>query len=162
MWLHHGGQQQHAGPRAYAGQASALEQQVDATRIPRLPFSTRTKESPVLMVSRITPRQVQSLMTKGEPVQFVDARGEPTWAEAAEQVSGAVRVRLTSLTRDATRVSRGCQVVVYGADDAEVHVARVADHLRILGFSHVRILSGGFAAWREQQLPVQLKPAALA
>ena len=42
------------------------------------------------MVSRITPRQVLSLMTKGEPVQFVDARAEPSWTEAAEQVSGAV------------------------------------------------------------------------
>ena len=100
----------------------------------------------MLMVSRITPRQVLSLMTKGEPVQFVDARTEPSWAEAAEQVSGAVRVRLTTLTRDATRVARGCQVVVYGADDAEADVARVADQLRVLGFAPVRILSGGFAA----------------
>ena len=113
----------------------------------------------MLMVSRITPRQVLSLMTKGEPVQFVDARTEPSWAEAAEQVSGAVRVRLTTLTRDATRVARGCQVVVYGADDAEADVARVADQLRVLGFAPVRILSGGFAAWREQRGAVQLKPA---
>lgn len=117
----------------------------------------------MLMVSRITPRQVVALMTKGEPVQFVDARGEPRWAEAAEQVSGAVRVRLPTLQRDATRVSRGCQIVVYGADDGEVDVARVADQLRVLGFTPVRILSGGFAAWREQHGPVQQKdPAALA
>lgn len=114
----------------------------------------------MLMVSRITPRQVVALMAKGEPVQFVDARGEPSWCDAAEQVSGAVRVRLPTLTRDATRVSRDCQVVVYGADDAEADVARVADQLRVLGYRHVRILSGGFAAWREQHGPVQLKDQA--
>lgn len=113
----------------------------------------------MLMVSKITPRQVVALMTKGEPVQFVDARGEPSWAQAAEQVSGAVRVRLASVTRDATRVSRGCNVVVYGADDAEADVARVADHLRVLGHAHVRILSGGFAAWRDERGPVQRKEA---
>ncbi len=114
----------------------------------------------MLMVSRITPRQVVALMSKGEVVQFVDARGEPTWNAAAEQVSGAVRVRLTSLTHDATRVSRGCQVVVYGADDAEADVARIADQLRVLGCAHVRILDGGFAAWRAENGPVQEKEAA--
>lgn len=113
----------------------------------------------MLMVSRITPRQVVALMSKGEAVQFVDARGEPSWASAAEQVSGAVRVRLGSLHRDATQVSRGCQVVVYGADDAEADVARVADQLRVLGHAHVRILTGGFAAWRAEHGPVQLKEA---
>jgi 3-mercaptopyruvate sulfurtransferase SseA len=112
------------------------------------------------MVSRITPRQVVALMSKGEAVQFVDARGEPSWAEAGEQVTGAVRVSLPSLQRDATRVARGCQVVVYGADDAEAHVARVADQLRVLGHPRVRILSGGFAAWREQRGPVQRKAEA--
>lgn len=113
----------------------------------------------MLMVSRITPRQVVALMSKGEAVQFVDARGEPSWAQAAEQVSGAVRVRLGSVTRDATRVSRGCQVVVYGANDAEADVARVADQLRLLGHAHVRILSGGFEAWREGRGPVQRREA---
>lgn len=114
----------------------------------------------MLMVSRITPRQVVALMKKGEAVQFVDARGEPSWAETAEQVSGAVRVRLPTLNRDATRVSRGCQVVVYGADDAEADVARIAEQLRVLGHQHVRILTGGFAAWRAERCPVQRKEAA--
>lgn len=113
----------------------------------------------MLMVTRITPRQVVARMTKGEPVQFVDARGEQSFGEAAEQVSGAVRVRLPTLTRDATRVSRGCPIVVYGADDREVDAARVADQLRALGFSPVRILTGGFAAWRAERGPVQRKDA---
>jgi thiosulfate/3-mercaptopyruvate sulfurtransferase len=51
-------------------------------------------------------------------------------------------------------------VVVYGSDDREADVARVADHLRLLGHAHVRILDGGFAAWRAQNGPVQRKEAA--
>lgn len=113
----------------------------------------------MLMVSRITPRQVAALMSKREAVQFVDARGEPSWAADAEQVAGAVRVRLGSVTRDATRVSRGCQLVVYGADDREADVARVADQLRILGHAHVHILDGGLAAWRAQHGAVQSRDA---
>jgi 3-mercaptopyruvate sulfurtransferase SseA len=114
------------------------------------------------MVSRITPRQVAAIISKGEVVQFVDARGEPTWDAAAEQVSGAVRVRPAAIVRDATRVSHNCQVIVYGADDREVEAARVADQLRFLGCAHVRILDGGFAAWRAANGAVQGKEASAA
>jgi 3-mercaptopyruvate sulfurtransferase SseA len=109
------------------------------------------------MVSRITPRQVVARMSRREPVAFVDARREGSWDESAEQVSGAVRVRLSTVVKDATRVSRGCPVVVYGADDHDTDVARVADELRMLGFAQVKILAGGFAAWREQHGPLQEK-----
>lgn len=113
----------------------------------------------MLMVSRITPRQVVALMAKGEVVQFVDARGEPSWATAAEQVSGAVRVRPEAIVRDATRVSQNCKVVVYGADDRDATVARVADQLRFLGYANVRILDGGLSAWRKEHGPVQQRAA---
>jgi len=114
----------------------------------------------VLMVSRITPRQVVALMSKGDVVQFVDARPEPSWTAAAEQVTGAVRVRAASVVRDATQVSHNCQVVVYGTDDREADVARIADQLRVLGCAHVRILDGGFAAWLAHNGPVQRKASA--
>lgn len=100
----------------------------------------------MLMVSRITTTQLVAQMTRGEPVAFVDARGE-----SAEPVNGAVKVRMSSVARDAARVSRGCPVVVYGATDGDTEAARVADQLRVLGFSPVRILAGGFAAWQELQ-----------
>jgi rhodanese-related sulfurtransferase len=100
----------------------------------------------MLMVSRITATQLEQQITRGEPVTFVDARGE-----SAQPEHGAVRVRLASVTRDAARVSRGCPVVVYGATDGDTDAARIADQLRVLGFSPVRILAGGFAAWQELQ-----------
>lgn len=111
----------------------------------------------MLMVSRIAPRQVVARMARGERVAFVDAREEQSWAEAGERVTGAVRVRLPSVVRDATNVPRGCPVVVYGADEHEADVPRVADALRALGFREVRILAGGFAAWRALHLAVQEK-----
>lgn len=111
----------------------------------------------MLMVSRITPRQVVARMSRREPVAFVDARGDGSWEASAEVVSGAVRVRLDTLSHDAMHVARGCPVVVYGADDRDTDVPRVADELRMLGFAQVRILAGGFAAWREQHGPMQEK-----
>jgi rhodanese-related sulfurtransferase len=109
------------------------------------------------MVSKITPRQVVARMSRREPVAFVDARGDGTWEQSAEQVSGAVRVRLGTLVRDAAPLARDRPIVVYGADDADADVARVADELRMLGFAPVKILAGGLAAWREQNGPVQRK-----
>jgi 3-mercaptopyruvate sulfurtransferase SseA len=109
------------------------------------------------MVTRITPREVVARMSRREPVAFVDARGEGSWQASGEQVSGAVRVRLETLVRDATRVARDCPVVVYGADDGDAHVARIADELRALGFDRVKILAGGLAAWRAQRGPLQEK-----
>jgi rhodanese-related sulfurtransferase len=96
-------------------------------------------------------------MARGEHVAFVDARGEQSWAAAGERVAGAVRVRLPSIVRDAASVPRGCPVVVYGADERELDVPRVANELRALGFGEVRILTGGFAAWQALHCPVQEK-----
>jgi 3-mercaptopyruvate sulfurtransferase SseA len=110
------------------------------------------------MVSRITPRQVVARMSRREPVAFADARGEGSWDASAERVPGAVRVQLATLVRDAARLARGCPVVVYGEDDRDDAVARVADELRVLGFP-VKILAGGLAAWREHCGPMQERDA---
>lgn len=107
----------------------------------------------MLMVSKITPRQVAAQLTRGEPVSFVDARSDAP----AGRVPNAVSVRLASLVRDATRVARDRPVVVYGANDGDPEAMRVADQLRALGFPKVRILSGGFAAWQAFHGPIQTK-----
>jgi rhodanese-related sulfurtransferase len=90
----------------------------------------------------------------------VDVRPDAAFAQAGLQLSGAVRVRPTSLVRDATRVPRGCAVVVYGHDERDVDVARVAEGLRAQGFREVRVLAGGFSAWVELRYAVQEAVAA--
>lgn len=109
----------------------------------------------MLMVSRITPRQVLSRMTKGERIAFVDARNEDAWRASGLRLTGATHVRLASLTSDATQISPSCLVVVYGCANDDADVPRVADGLRALGFGEVRVLAGGFAAWVEQRCAVQ-------
>ncbi|HET8542293.1 MAG TPA: rhodanese-like domain-containing protein [Anaeromyxobacter sp.] len=114
----------------------------------------------MLTFSRITPRQVVSRATKGERIAFVDARGDDAFTQAGLQLTGAVRVRPESIVRDAIHVPRGCAVVVYGRDERDVDVARVAEGLRAQGFREVRVLAGGFSAWVELRYAVQ--PAAAA
>lgn len=114
----------------------------------------------MLTFSRITPRQVVARIEKGECVAFVDARGDDAFSKTGLQLGGAVRVRPASIVRDATRVPRGCAVVVYGRDEGDLDVARVAEGLRALGFREVRILSGGFRAWVELRYAVQPSAAA--
>jgi rhodanese-related sulfurtransferase len=109
------------------------------------------------MVSRITPRQVLTRMTKGERIAFVDARTDDAWCATGLRLTGAVRVRLSSITHDATQVPPSCLVVVYGCgdDERDVDVPRVADGLRALGFGEVRVLAGGFTGWVQQRCAVQ-------
>jgi rhodanese-related sulfurtransferase len=117
----------------------------------------------VLMVSRITPRQVLSRMMKGEHIAFVDARGEEAWGSGL-RLTGAVRVRLSSITRDAAQLPSSTLVVVYGSGDdgRDLDVPRVADGLRALGFGEVRVLAGGFSGWVDQRCAVQDARAAAA
>jgi hypothetical protein len=116
----------------------------------------------VLMVSRITPRQVVSRMAKGERVAFVDARRDEARRAAGLRLTGAVPVHLTTLVRDAAQVPPQCTIVVYGNDEADLDVLRVADGLRALGFREVRVLAGGFASWLELRYPVQDADVAVA
>jgi rhodanese-related sulfurtransferase len=120
------------------------------------PMATASQgDANVLMVSRVTPRQVVARMVGGSSVSFVDARSDQHWSVAEWMIAGAVRARLTSLVQDATQVSRSRLVVVYGHDAHDHDVPRIAEGLRGIGFSEVRILSGGFEAWSELQFAVQ-------
>lgn len=118
----------------------------------------------MLMVSRITPRQVVSRMTKGDHVAFVDARSEESCRSSGLRLTGAVRVRLPSITRDATQVPRSCVVVVYGtgSDEHDVDVPCIAESLRAMGYGEVRVLAGGFSGWIDLRYAVQDSRDALA
>ncbi len=109
----------------------------------------------MLMVSRITPRQVVAKMAKGERVSFVDARGARAGEGAGLRLKGAIPVRLASIVRDAARLPPKTILVVYGAAADAVDVPRIAEELRALGFGDVRVLAGGMAAWLELRYPVQ-------
>lgn len=110
----------------------------------------------MLMVSKVTPRQVVARMVGGTSVSFVDARSEADWSGSPLMIAGAVRARLPSLVKDAARLSSSRLVVVYGQDSHEDQVPRVAEALRALGVGEVRILSGGFAAWSGLRYAVEL------
>jgi rhodanese-related sulfurtransferase len=109
----------------------------------------------VLMVSKVTPRQVVARMVNGASVTFVDARDARHYDRSAWKIAGAVRAQLQSLVQDAARVSRSRLVVVYGHDGHDLEVPRIAEALRGQGFNEVRILSGGFEAWADLSFAVQ-------
>ncbi len=109
----------------------------------------------MLMVSRITPRQVVAKMAKGERVSFVDARGAGGARAPGLRLNGAVPVRLGSLVRDAAGLPPKTMLVVYGAGADEPEVPGIAAGLRALGFADVRVLAGGMTAWLELRYPVQ-------
>lgn len=116
----------------------------------------------MLTFTRITPRQVVARMTKGERVAFIDARRDDVRRAAGVRLTGAVPVHLSTLVRDAAQVPQHCLLVVYGDDERDLDVPRVAEGLRSLGFSEVRLLAGGFSGWVELRYPVQAADEAIA
>jgi rhodanese-related sulfurtransferase len=114
-------------------------------------------ETPVLMISRITPRQVATRMARGDGVVFVDGRSDGTWIRSDRKLAGAHRATLASLVRDAASLPREGLVVVYGEDDRELDVPRLADALRAHGCRQVKVLAGGLAAWSALRLAVEPK-----
>jgi rhodanese-related sulfurtransferase len=101
----------------------------------------------VLNVTRISPRQVVARAARGERVTYVDARTEAGWSASPLQITGAIRVALATLDRDAAGIAREGVAVVYGGQDGEHHLAEVATRLRALGCTDVRVLVGGLEAW---------------
>lgn len=116
----------------------------------------------MLMVSKMTPRQVVARMVNGSSVSFVDARTEREWSKADWKIVGAVHAELESLVRDAARVSNARLVVVYGTHESDPRVRDVAESLRAYGFPEVRVLTGGIEAWSELNFAVQPAHEALA
>ncbi|GMU43781.1 MAG: sulfurtransferase [Xanthomonadales bacterium] len=57
-------------------------------------------------------------------------------------------------------LTRDAHIVAYDQDSG-VYAARLWWLLRCLGFSHVKVLDGGFAAWQSEGLPVETGPPPL-
>lgn len=111
----------------------------------------------MLYTPRISPRQVVARALRGERITYVDARSEMGWSSSPTMITGAVRVAVPTLARDAAGIARAGVAVVYADQEREPQVAEVARRLRALGCTDVRVLAGGFEAWASCGLAVEAR-----
>ena len=100
---------------------------------------------------RITVDEVQSLLDKGEPIQFIDVRNEFD----GPMVEGAEHVPVPDLSKWARGRSKKSFVVTYCTCANDTTSLDGVLELQRLGFTHAYALSNGLAAWEMKGLPTQ-------
>lgn len=105
-------------------------------------------------VPRITAAELQSLMAKGEAVA-IDVRGSVPWKYG--RIAGATWIPLGKLDERAAELPQDKLLVPYCTCKAEELSLEAAMALaQKHGFERVAVLVGGYPAWKDAGLPVEV------
>lgn len=106
-------------------------------------------------VPRVTAAELHALMQKGEAVA-VDVRGSVPWRYG--HIAGAVWLPLGRVSQDFAKLPQDKLIVTYCTCKAEETSLEGAMILaRQHGFERVAVLHGGYPAWHEAGLPVEIE-----
>jgi sulfur-carrier protein adenylyltransferase/sulfurtransferase len=97
----------------------------------------------------VTPRELQSRLSRGEELQLIDVREQFEWDIA--RIPGARLVPLATLPDVAETLDRDREVVVYCKGGSRSRAA--ASHLADAGFPRVTNLTGGILRWQAEVDP---------
>jgi rhodanese-related sulfurtransferase len=107
---------------------------------------------------RITIHEVMRRINAHEKLVFVDARDAASWANSEELIGGATRVPPTDVAAHTGRLP-GNPLIVYCDSPHQQTSMNVARDLASRGFHEVRVLDGGFDAWKQARGWIVAKPA---
>ncbi len=107
----------------------------------------------------VKPEDLNAELIDSPVDMLIDVRSQGEWDEQGH-IPGAVLMPLESLMSFADQwpSDKAASIVIYCASGHRGNIA--ATMLRILGYTNVRNLSGGFTAWATAGLPVETTPAA--
>lgn len=108
----------------------------------------------------ISPGQLCAAVARGEVTAVLDVRHPLDTLGDARVIAGAQRVRPQELAWGRLPFRREQAIVIYCAMPGETGSRHAARLLRKRGFTAVKVLRGGFAAWRDSGLPLALYQAA--
>lgn len=114
-----------------------------------------------LRVARISVDELRKKMTDGEQVAILDLRSRSELEEDPTIITGAFHMTVDEIESGKLQLPPDRDLVVYCSCPNEVTSARVAQMLRRKGFTRVRPLLGGIAAWRERNYPTAQRPVAV-
>jgi membrane protein DedA with SNARE-associated domain/rhodanese-related sulfurtransferase len=95
----------------------------------------------------VTAQELADEVAKGEPVLFLDVRGRVA-REAAGTVPRSVVAELGRMEQAVRGIAKSTPIVTYCDCPNEVSAVKAAGALQALGFENVRVLVGGFDAWK--------------
>jgi membrane protein DedA with SNARE-associated domain/rhodanese-related sulfurtransferase len=102
-----------------------------------------------------SPSELNFLLANTAAPVVVDLRSPIHRELEPVAVPGALLARFERLQCDTMGLDRGTDIVTYCSCPNDVTAIRAVGVLRSLGFTNVRVLRGGFDAWREAGFPLQ-------
>ena len=108
-----------------------------------------------LRTARITVTELQQKLQAGENPIILDLRARAELERDPMIIPSAVHIIIDDLATRRAEFPHDRDIVVYCSCPNEATAARVAFLLQKHGFTRVRPLLGGIAAWREQNYPLE-------
>jgi rhodanese-related sulfurtransferase len=115
----------------------------------------RTRDKNSLDRHSITAEQLHSLMAAGKQVLLFDVRQPLDLLAYPEVIPGAQRIPPEEVIEKPSLIPKDQDTVIYCTCPSDKTSRRVLRRALNLGFSSVRFLQGGLAAWKAMGYPVE-------
>jgi rhodanese-related sulfurtransferase len=97
---------------------------------------------------RISPQDLQGLMSRGHAPLIIDLRNPLDMLPDPRMIPGAIRFTQEEISGAVSALPNDCDIVLYCTCPKQQTSIDVALRLVKMGFTRVRLLSGGFQAWK--------------
>jgi rhodanese-related sulfurtransferase len=114
-------------------------------------------------VEFLTAEELKAKLARNQAVTILDVRATNNLVDSGSKIKGALHVKLRKLESrlrlpPLKYVARASEVIAYCAcpnDEASIRAAQV---LMNAGFKRVRVLKGGWSAWKKANGQVEARP----
>jgi len=120
-----------------------------------LVFMKRSRNRRELERHSISPEQLQSLMASGAKVSLFDVRQPLDLLAYPELIPRAQRIPPEEVLKTPTLLARDEDIVVYCTCPGDKTSRSVLQRVRALGFTRIKFVTGGLAAWKAKGYPVE-------
>jgi len=103
----------------------------------------------------LSAEQLESLMASGEKVYLFDVRQPLDLLAYPELIPGAQRIPPEEVLKTPSLLPRDEDIVVYCTCPGDKTSLSVLHRARALGFTRIKFLTGGLAAWKGKGYPVE-------
>src|SRR5207248_3650366 len=111
--------------------------------------------------ARITVAELRQMLEAGENPVILDLRSKTELEQDPSVIVGAIHLMLEDVEKRRHEFPHDRDIIVYCSCPNEATAARVSLLLQRQGFTRVRPLLGGIAAWRAQNYPMSLSSTGL-
>ena len=115
----------------------------------------RSKSQSELDRHSISVEQLQSMMTSGQKVLLFDVRQPLDLLAYPELIPGASRIPPEDVIEKPSLIPRNEDIVVYCTCPGDKTSRMVLGRALALGFTRIKFLTGGLAAWKTRGYPVE-------